>query len=805
MADGSTSMSDSWGYRQAITQEANGALKAPKEIINSVQSARMLYFKYRGQHLARIDLYAMIEGLIAGNPPYNPGDLEAHGLSHIANFNNGDGRAFYEKAALAYWNLLNSAETICKFNIRLDAEERASWETILAKNWDKMVRSWPDFERQTNTLSGQLVKFGISPACWTDERDWRWKTIELSRFFVSNQASTDLSQLTAVFVESNFTAQYLWDVYNTLKDKPKKDNPWNIEELEKFLLFRANTFLKQDTQDNVVFDMMDLQQRLQNRDFLYDTIFSDEIRLITMFYQEYSGKITQAIFDRNYQFDFLFHAPSLHKNISDALVLFTASPGEFTIHSNRGVGHKIFSPCQASMQIDCDIVNMTRLGSTPFIQSLTGTAQSFDPIRIVPGVINNIGGAQFVQNNLATNVNQLVFGNQFIMQKLNNNIANSGDDPGVPDAKEGSISPSQAKMKSFREFNVLKHNVHHFYSKYDGVFKNMLRKQLACKPTYPGYDAVKQWKEECIEEGVPELVFATRDNGEPRFLSIKATRVAGDGSTLAAIMSIDSFAPFAPALPAKGNQEFMRRAVMAYFGKEDLSSFLPDTNPDERSGGASLAATENAIMQMGLSPVFSPDNEQRAHIVTHMALNQDTIQRVVQQEISPIDADKIFAMSIPHTGEHINFIAQNPLEQNFFESIRKAWDQVSEYARLNRKNAEEMLKAEIRKQQEQEAKTQSAMTDDEIKTFKATRDEARADFKVQSQVQRADRANDTRAEIMKEKVEKDASNQELKVRLENQVKQRAEANKSASELKQQLADMGGETPAPADIEVPSAY
>lgn len=791
----------SGAMRGMLYLDPKGKLKAPKNIVQTATNARMLYYKSRAQHLPRIDLYSMIEGLIAGNPPYNPADLQTHGLSHIANFNNGDGRAFYERAALALWNLLNAAEWLCTFNIKgVDHEEKTKWEDILNSNWDEMVREWENYERQENTNSAQLIKFGYSPVLWTDEHDWRWKTVEVSRFFVPDQASTDLSQLTYLCVESNFTAQYLWEVYENLKDVPKGENPWNLEALGRFLLHRANSFLKQE---NIVLTMMDLQSRLQNRDLLYDSIFSDEIRLVTMLYQEYGKKVTHFIFDRTYESEFLFKADDIYDKISDALVLFTASPGEFTIHANRGVGHKIFSPCQATMQIDCDMVNMVRLGSTPFIRSLNTGSQDFSPIRVVPGVVTNIGNAEFVQNNLAANIQPVVGVGQYILQKLNINTANSGDDPGTADRNQGSISPSEAKMKSTKEFGLLKHNVHHYYSKHDIVWKNMLKRVLNSKKTYPGYDLAKKFKDNCIQEGLPPQFFDLNDDGTPKFLRIKSTRVAGDGSTLASIMGLEAFAPLVSSLPEKGVKEYQRRAVIAYFGKDDISAFLPtDSVADEQAGGASLAGVENAVMQTGQAAIFSPDNNQRAHIVTHIALGSHIIESLQQQQMDAIQADKIFTQLVPHGNEHMQYISQNPLEAQFYQQVRKPWEQIFEYARLNKKNAGAMLQKQLADQQKAQQETQQVLSDEERKNVKLQGDEARANTKVTSQVQRADRANETRAEIMRDKVVKDTDNQRLKIQLEHQVKQSEANGKNEDDIRQQIADMNGKTPAPFDFETP---
>lgn len=785
--------------RGQIVPTEGGKFKSPKNIIPNVNAARSIYYKYRSEHLKRIELYAAIEGLIAGNPPYNPVELSKQGLSHIANFNNLDARSLYERGALAYWNLLNEAETICKFEIRSDDSQVCEWEDIMAKNWDAVIRSWPSFYTQVNTLAGQVIKFGISPVIWPDERDFRWRTIEVSRFFVTDQAQADIALLTAVCLESVFTAQYLWEVYEEFKNAPKGASPWDVDELGRLLLYRANTHAKTDYQ---ILDMMDLQRRLQNGDIGYNAIFSDSIRIISLLYKEYDGGISHYMFDRTYNHhDFLYKADRQYKEMEEALVLFTASPGEFTIHSNRGLGHKIFSGCQAMMQLDCSIIDAARWSTTPLLRGLATGSKDMEAIRFYPGVPTNIGTAEFVENTMGANIQQLIGASQYVNQKLQYNTANSGDDPGVPDRNVGSISPSQARMMTYREFGVLKNNIAHFYAQFDKVVRNMTAKLLRAKKGYPGYEYAKEWKERCMEEGVPEEVFKTGNEdqwGMPKHLNVRATRVAGDGSTLARIMGLQELSIVSGDFGPREAREYKRQYIMATMGKEYVKAFLQPEEPDEQSGGASLAGVENAAMRQGESPIFSPDNEHRSHIAVHFALANDTIQRVQQQQTDAIAADKIFAVLLPHLGEHIQFIAKSQFAKSFVEGIKKPWEHLQQYAKMNRMAAAKAIQTQIKQQQEAKAAQEEAMSDAQRKDFVAQKDVQRADFKVQSQVRRADEANRTRAEVMREKVERDADTKRLKVHLEAGIKREAETPPETPQTA--LEKINGATLSPYDIE-----
>lgn len=809
-------------YVRGQLEPTDKGIDPPTNIITNVVGARALFHKYRMEHIKRIQLYSLIEGLISGNPPYSPGELLKAGLGHIANFNTLEGRSLWKKACLAYWNLLNEAETICKFTINNDAVEARAFEDIMSKEWDFVVRKWPSFETQMGTLSGQLVKFGISPVLFPDERDWRWRVVELSKFFVPDQAQSDLELLTAVCVETMFTAQYLFQVYETFKDSKKEDTPWDIEELKQLLLSIANTFSKTNYE---FVDFMDLQKRMQNGDIGYDVIFSDSIRIVSLFYQEYDGKFSHYMFHRTFdKGEFLYFADRQYETLNDAMVILTGSPGEYTIHSNRGLGHEIFAPCQANNQLVCSIVDGSRWAATPLIRGVATGAKDIEQIRFTPGVPTNIGMAEFVQNNIGSNINQLIGTTNYVSALMQRNVANSGDDPSQPDANVGSISPSQARMQSFKEFGVLKNNIAHFYKNFDFVIMNMVKKMLNSKDGDPGYEYVKEWKDRCISQGVPEEIFASEPKspwGMPRQLDVKATRVAGDGSTLARLMGLQELMQIAGDFGPRESKEFKRQYIMATMGKEYVGSFMnPTDDSDSTAGGASLAACENGLMQNGQAPVFSKDNDHRAHFETHMALATHTIQNITQQQMTPIEADKIFTVLAPHLQEHFGAVAKSPFSRTYTAQYKKSVDQILQYANLNRQKAAQMMQAQMKQQQEAQQAQQQAMSEEQIKMMQAQNDERRKDLKVQSQVARAKDANVTRgqvmmskvqsdAEIQKTKVKNEADNQRLKVELEAETKQRQtshkmglDAQKAEQENSQALAEMQGEDARPFNVEVP---
>lgn len=785
--------------RGRVQQVSADRFEAPKTIIKSVAAARGVYATLRANHLKRIGLYTEIESLIAGNPPYDPGELASAGLQHIANFNDMSACGVIERACLAYWNLLHNTETLVTFTLRIPGakESTKDWAAVMSRNWDEVIRTkWRSFMINVASLSTQLIKFGISPILFPDERDPRFRVIELSKFYIPDQAQSDLDLLTNLCVESEFTVQYLWDVYQEHKDKDAgyqsyiaghnaksgvrdatDSTPWNIIEIGKLLVFMSGAM----KDANSPTDTLELERKLFSGDITFDNLYSDSVKVVSLFQKEYSGKISHYMFHRFYDGgNFLFFQWEQYKCMDEALVIFTMNPGHYTIHSNRGVGHKIYSLASAKTQLDCSVVDMAKYASTPIIKSSSLSTKDSDQIRFYPGVMTNIGSAEFVENNLGGNVQGVVTAAEYLNSLIQFNITYSGSDSAQPDPDVGSLSPSQTRISAFREFSVLKNNIMHFYATFDCVLQNMVAKMLRSKEGYPGYDIAEEWINRCIEDGVPEIVFSmVKDDdgkwGLPKHIGVKATRAAGAGSQIAHLIGLQELQPIIGSFGQKAQESYTKDMISATIGPEYVEAYTQDMDDmDEQAGGASLAGTENAIMQMGKMPVFSRDNEHRAHFSTHMALNSQIMQQVQQGQMDVIQADSVMNLSVPHTGQHFEVIAQNPFTQDFFQKAKPSFEQVIKWTALNRKNAEKSMKAKQEQQQQDAQSQQQVMNEDERKNFQLQQDNKRADFKVKTQAQRQLEAAAVKQDVLEKKT---AGELEIK-KMEALGKHKIEASKA---------------------------
>jgi hypothetical protein len=825
--------------RSMLKTKADGSVEAPKHIIQTVAAAYNQYVGLRDAHLERIAVYAALLGMAQGNPPYDQEELEANGLGHICNANNFKFRSAYERSAQSLWNLINSTEVFVRVELAGRYPNQRKWADSIARNFSDVVKEWPDFAPNFNLLGSQLTLYGLCPVIFPHEESPMWEVVDVSKFFIPSQALSFTSKLSNVCVDTVYTVQDLYQIY----EDADENSAWNRQALGNFLLLRANIITQNTAAPG--WSLMELQRFISNNDATVNTFFTDTVRLVNMYQKEYNGKISHYIFsadmfssfngyggngnvkipeDGSVSDDFLYFVADQYDSLDEAIVIFTASPGEWNIHSNIGVGQKMFAMSEAVNMLDCNIVDMAKMAATPLLRTLATGGRDMSPIRIYPGVFTDIGAAEFQENNLGGNINQLVGASQYLTAGIETNAVNSGDNPSFPDRSQGSISASQARSMDYKEFGVLRNVVAHFYNTFDKVVKLVFIRFLTCPKNAPGYELSQEFKRRCFEDGVPEelLQYAKRGlNGLPRqFRSVKASRVAGDGSTLARLMGLQELAPIMGTFNQQELAEYKREYVAATLGVDYIGAFASsDEQGDELSGGASLARQEDINMRVAakmgdydpaLAPLASADNDQAAHGDEHMGTATGIVQAVAQQQLSPVDADRIMQYLIPHLTQHIEFMSKaRQFYRDTLNRLQKPYKELLKWAQLNRRNAKAMIEAAIRKQQEDQEATQQVMSDAQRKDFVAQADVARADKKVEAQNARAAEANETRADIMRTKAERDADNKRYQIELDAKAKQGGSVQQAAQQelaartpeqLSRDLDNILGTTPSAVDFE-----
>jgi hypothetical protein len=708
-------------------------IEAPENAIPNAASARVVYERMRDAHEKRARIFAKIQGMIDGNPPYSKELMKKHGLQTSSNVNWRDAESIVEGVALTYWSLFNDVQYMAEFTTNMaDAPSNSVIGQVVSKEWDRVMREWPSFQKNMAENQLELIVFGSSFFLWPDEADWRYETADVWRFLVPERARNDAHLLNLCAIEETKTAQELWDIYDNYKG-----DLWNKEVVGEILVRCANYKSQINTDVGQIAE--ELQTRLRNGETDIEELYNDDITLVSVFVKELDGGVSRGIFHPNVQVssssDWAFFADRQYENMTQAICNFSFTPGQKYIHGNKGIGHRTYNTIEGITQVDNSLMDGIRRSSTVLVRSRPGRNKETKQIQFSLGGFTDVGEAELVQNLMGANHASGIEGSRYFRSKLemNNNI--SGAFMSNPDGGRRTLGETQ--LAATKEARVQKNRVSHYYDQLDNLFRETVRKMLHSKPSDPGYEQVKIWKDRCIEQGVPEDFFvATKansgPNGLPLHMEIRATRASGSGSQVADQIETKSMMSLLPTLGERGRQNVLKDYVAAHRGYRFIDRYLPPEDQQQQPvGDDTIASIENNQLEKGEMVIVSPDNNHAVHAPRHLErLNQiskifteaENAARDAGSEKPSVDAgqygqyglvevDIAFQTLGPHFVRHLLFLQQDPTRAALAQSLGRQWAILANFGDKIANNAQEHRVAEMRKAQKQQQEMDDRMSE----------------------------------------------------------------------------------------------
>lgn len=702
----------------------DGGIEAPKNVISTEAGARAVIQRIARAHNKRVFTYERIQGLIDGNPPYNPARMRQAGVNDMTNVNWKDAAAIFKSYTLAFWSLFNDVRFIADFVISLadDKGLNAYWSQVISEEWDSMMKMWPGFKKEMEFHQGELVKIGLNAIVFFDEHNWQFKPINFKKVYIPDETPNNIDDISCFAVERTFTAQFLYQTWEKFKDS--KDKEWNAKALEKILFETANTSDANRSFQLTGFD--DMQQRIRNNDIQFEELYNDQLHFVSVFQKEYDGKISHIMIHIDIATEECpYFVSKQYDQMSQCVHFFTLEPGEEYLHGAKGLGQAVYSAIEATTRLECSLIDQaTRAGS---LIMKSGATRGTDArvIKFIHGGVIDVGEAEIQQNQLGSNINGSISVAQYFKQKIfaNNNM--SGLDPQAPDRER---STRQVQMQATKEARVQKNTVSHYYDQLDGFFSEVVRKQLNCKSGQAGYEYVKLWKESCIERDVPEEIFdMMKDNlspnGLPRYFKVFASRASGSGSQIADQTEVQSCMSILPTLGERGRKAVLQDYITAYRGYRYVSRYFPpEDQQQEPVADDTIASLENNQLSDGKQVVVSPDNNHAVHSPAHIRMLNEAMQEYTQTPEPPFElldkVDKIFAAGGPHLTRHLMYLSQDPTRQSLMEQLRAQWAILANFGDMIKNNAQRARQAQQDQMQRQSQAVDKVQGELQVKQMK---------------------------------------------------------------------------------------
>jgi hypothetical protein len=276
-----------------------------------------------------------------------------------------------------------------------------------------------------------------------------------------------------------------------------------------------------------------------------------------------------------------------------------------------------------------------------------------------------------------------------------------------------SVSPRGGQEKTARqvveetnkEARYEKAAVAHRYDHLDRLYRIVMTRLLALAEkagkSYPGQKEAIDFKERCMDRGVPEDLIL----GFTKLLKMRASRSIGLGSPSAQYDITNQLMAQRGQMDEQGRTNAFRDWLRIRVGIHNVNRYKPMQNRNDIPSNAhSIAALENNDLLEGSNVVTGADQIHFIHVNSHIegALSK-TAQAVQEgQYQDPIKMATILSSSIQHIAQHLSYLSLDEERKAFVKEVESMLGQVASFIPKLQKQAEQMQQQQQAQQAEQQ-------------------------------------------------------------------------------------------------------
>jgi hypothetical protein len=644
---------------------------------------------------------ARVQEMLDGMPPYEQSELDNLGQGQRTNLNLLEGAARIEAALGPYNDLTSSVDYIAQIETNEgDPQRQVEWNQIMSEEFDRLLRGWPRFEFNNQSLAREFVVHGLGIVYFEDDFDWRWKVCGLADFILPRNTPANEEDIDYAVARRRYTTTQL---YNFIKDPEFAElNGWNIEETKKAIYWATSSRNSAPTS----WEWEELEREIKQNDVYFGRVRAKEIWVLHFWVREFDGTISHFLtLENGLNQDFLFKRVGRFKSIKNCLHIFTYGIGNGYYHSIRGLGYKIFPQVQVSNQLRCAVIDATFFSAGPVIQPEDSTALdelSFSymgPFTLVPP---NIKFVDLKHQNISDNILPIV---RDLSMQIENNTG-SYQVRQAPEQVQGQKEKTrfQVQAELQKESTLSTSAMNLFYIPWDRVLAEAFRRVSSNQLSQldPGGKEAFEFRKRCLNRRVPMKAMQN-------IKRIRAVRAVGYGSASARLLALDQIASVAPQFDEIGRRNAIRDRVAAYVGYAQADRYVP---PIAQSGRQPQdqkdAELENAIMLLGQPVPVNPTDVPRVHITVHFQAMHQVIAGIKGAQIPPMQGSAQLHNLLNHTTQHVQQMAQDPTRLQEVRYINRGMNMVEGFLTALDHNVQEAQAAAAR-EGEQAAQAQAVL------------------------------------------------------------------------------------------------
>lgn len=622
-----------------------GRLKSPSDLVDQFQTFYMA------------DLQSSLQRTLAqeqrdGVPPYSPVRERALGLAGRTNVNWQILDHAATEAEAPYNDILDGIDEFCTMPTNFgDESSRIYWEQVIAEEFSRMLRSWPQFYPRWQQNVMIFVGEGLSFAFFDDDLDWRW-TIKGQQFMkFPRRTDADINVLDIMTAGVEMLPHKLFE---HCQDKEAAiEEGWNPDVVWQTIKQYAGQYGLRPN------DLQQWEAAWKNNDQILGTsnlvvpTIHGWVRELDGSVSHYIGPADSASVEDN---GFLYKREGKYRRMSNMICPYTLGVGaNGMFHSIRGLYQKAFASSSGLNRALCRLLDMSIHGSTPWIQ--TDQEDTLTELPLIPmgqyGVLKP--GVTFVEAKVAP-FEQTIIPAMNYLQQVFNTRTSPFSTPSSQGLDKTERTAYEKQMQYEKEGKLSTSGMLNFKAHWTGHVKEIARR--ACRKGYasnePGGEEVTSFRARCHDRGVPMEAIDMIDIDR-----IEANLGLGKGSASERRVVVDTLnTTVYYRLDPQGQNQLNNMTVAAYAGTRIAGILAPvkqGMRPPEDLWQANM---ENQVMTLGGEPDFQPNQNHLVHAQAHTNELGKLNEALVSQQIHLEQAIPMMGKIQAHANQHMEMVDQ---------------------------------------------------------------------------------------------------------------------------------------------------
>lgn len=656
---------------------------------------------------------ATLQGMINGNPPYNPKELRDKGLAHLCNVNFMTMRANLDSRAASAHELLIEVPTLVELKPRKAMQlnpEVYHWCSVVAEEFSSMVSDWDGFIPAMDLAVRESDAYGIGYVLFPDKWDWRFKASRRGALLFDPKASVNVDENDLFMVRDEMSAGELYDAISD-EDAAVKLG-WNISAVKKYLVRIFRSGEGKDTAYNASM-WESVQHMIRNNDELYQEKQFEQARIVHVLVRENSGdrKVSHYIIpDSDLEHDYLLADEDAYANMSEAIWWLPYNYGDGYARSVRGVASLMAQHDDLSNRFLCEVFNLGFLSTKMIFEPQTPGDLGKLQFMQHGNFVVSPPGLKAIQTSFRPQIAPLIQLRDVSEKVLMNNTGLYKQHSESIE-REATKTARQVMEETSKEARFEKAAVAHRYTLYDKLYREMFRRVFSeafrdGEADYPGKKNAKAMYKRCEERGVDKKFL----NNLLDEVYISATRALGMGSAGVKMDITNQLVQASSMFDEQGRREALRDWVSVRVGHRNADKYVLKLDRDTiTSNEASISMLEWNDTMEGSQVIVGTDQNHKIHLGVYMTKTAELIQSFEQGQLSDVAVGaRTLELAIQHIVTHAQQIMQDPRYADFIKQVEAFLKIAQQALQQMQRIAQQMAKQQQQRAQQQQEVVQNA-------------------------------------------------------------------------------------------------